>query len=338
MSEIMMKHPSGEENPAKLSSFFFPPFSASILSRSSHREKKLFSDGGNPDRARLVARRAAARTMDIRTAIEAAQGKRALLVTAHPDDESMFFMPTILELRARGWRVGLLCLSNGDYDGMGRRREKELFAFAALLDLRRDDVVIARSAALRDGWERWDVDAVAEQVRGALRAERGAYDLLLTFDGRGVSGHPNHCSIYDAVARMAAAADGRSGCPAYALESMALPRKFLGAAEAILHRIPGGGGAGRNCISRLEALPWAWQALVRPPGRGPAERSAAPNPVPSLLPATRRRRSATGRSARGTACSSSRSRATPSPTTLPSSACWRRSGGGRRRSAAAFVF
>lgn len=37
----------------------------------------------------------------------------ALLVTAHPDDEAMFWAPTILALLDQGLRVALLCLSTG---------------------------------------------------------------------------------------------------------------------------------------------------------------------------------------------------------------------------------
>lgn len=40
--------------------------------------------------------------------------KRVLIVTAHPDDECMFFGPTILSLTHRNdCRVFLMCLSNG---------------------------------------------------------------------------------------------------------------------------------------------------------------------------------------------------------------------------------
>ena len=44
-----------------------------------------------------------------------------LLVTAHPDDEAMFFVPTILALQARSVRVHVLCLSTGEFDGLGGR-------------------------------------------------------------------------------------------------------------------------------------------------------------------------------------------------------------------------
>ena len=36
-----------------------------------------------------------------------------LLVTAHPDDECMFFAPTVTSLVARGAELWLLCLSTG---------------------------------------------------------------------------------------------------------------------------------------------------------------------------------------------------------------------------------
>jgi hypothetical protein len=39
--------------------------------------------------------------------------KTALILTAHPDDEVMFFTPTILALLGAGWEIDALCLSNG---------------------------------------------------------------------------------------------------------------------------------------------------------------------------------------------------------------------------------
>lgn len=38
---------------------------------------------------------------------------KALILTAHPDDEVMFFSPTILSLVKDGWDVKGLCLSTG---------------------------------------------------------------------------------------------------------------------------------------------------------------------------------------------------------------------------------
>jgi len=53
--------------------------------------------------------------------------KNILLVTAHPDDETMFFAPTILALQRKAdMHLYHLCLSNGDAEGLGERRWKEL--------------------------------------------------------------------------------------------------------------------------------------------------------------------------------------------------------------------
>lgn len=62
---------------------------------------------------------------------------RVLLVTAHPDDESLFFAPTVISLLSHKHHsvietgtsdieVYFLCLSNGDADGLGKTRQHEL--------------------------------------------------------------------------------------------------------------------------------------------------------------------------------------------------------------------
>jgi len=58
-----------------------------------------------------------------------------LYVIAHPDDEAMFFVPSIVQLRQPHLhnKLYLLCLSNGNFDGLGKIREKELHASARYL-------------------------------------------------------------------------------------------------------------------------------------------------------------------------------------------------------------
>ena len=41
------------------------------------------------------------------------QASHALLVIAHPDDETMFFTPSIQALKMQGCNVAILCLSIG---------------------------------------------------------------------------------------------------------------------------------------------------------------------------------------------------------------------------------
>ena len=62
----------------------------------------------------------------------AIRGKNILYVIAHPDDEAMFFVPSIRRLREHN-KLYLLCLGNGDGAGLGRIREKELIQSAKYL-------------------------------------------------------------------------------------------------------------------------------------------------------------------------------------------------------------
>lgn len=48
-------------------------------------------------------------------------------MTAHPDDEAMFFAPAILSLRKSDVVLSALCLSIGNADGLGMIRKKELY-------------------------------------------------------------------------------------------------------------------------------------------------------------------------------------------------------------------
>jgi N-acetylglucosaminylphosphatidylinositol deacetylase len=41
------------------------------------------------------------------------EGKRGILIIAHPDDESMFFTPIISSLIERNIKISVLCLTNG---------------------------------------------------------------------------------------------------------------------------------------------------------------------------------------------------------------------------------
>ena len=64
--------------------------------------------------------------------------KRVCFLIAHPDDEAMFFAPTVLALTRpeAGNRVSMLSLSSGDAEGLGETRRRELVESALVLGLR----------------------------------------------------------------------------------------------------------------------------------------------------------------------------------------------------------
>ena len=69
--------------------------------------------------------------------------KRVTLLIAHPDDEAMFFAPTVMALTRPEARnhVTILCLSSGNAEGLGEIRKKELVQSALVLGLRSEDDV-----------------------------------------------------------------------------------------------------------------------------------------------------------------------------------------------------
>lgn len=124
--------------------------------------------------------------------------KRVGLVIAHPDDEAMFFVPTLLSLRERGIVVAVLCLSSGNADGLGATRSIELRESAMLLGIQRGRVSLVDSVHLDDGLDRsWPSARVETEVERFAR-EQGI-DTIVTFDEGGVSGHPNHIDTFRGV-------------------------------------------------------------------------------------------------------------------------------------------
>jgi N-acetylglucosaminylphosphatidylinositol deacetylase len=154
------------------------------------------------------------------------RNKRICLLIAHPDDEAMFFAPTVLALTRpeTGNHVKILCLSTGNADGLGETRKKELKKSGMALGLRdEDDVfVVDRPQDFPDSMTTtWDDKKIANLLCSAFAphhlavspttSPKGAssanpddsgnnlgvnIDVLITFDRHGVSSHPNHISLY----------------------------------------------------------------------------------------------------------------------------------------------
>ena len=94
----------------------------------------------------------------------------ALLVIAHPDDECMFFTPTLRRLMSE-MVVGVyvLCLSTGDYDSKGSIRTAEVKKSCTTLGIPDENVTVLDHPRLRDGpdevWDRLLIsDIVAQHV------------------------------------------------------------------------------------------------------------------------------------------------------------------------------
>nr|KAF6458135.1 phosphatidylinositol glycan anchor biosynthesis class L [Rousettus aegyptiacus] len=94
-------------------------------------------------------------------------GSRTLMVIAHPDDEAMFFAPTVLGLARLRHRVFLLCFSAGNYYNQGEIRKKELLQSCDVLGIPPSSVMIIDNRDFPDDpcvqWNREHVASILLQ-------------------------------------------------------------------------------------------------------------------------------------------------------------------------------
>ncbi|XP_020505615.1 N-acetylglucosaminyl-phosphatidylinositol de-N-acetylase [Labrus bergylta] len=153
-------------------------------------------------------------------------GIRTLIVTAHPDDECMFFAPTIIRLVELKADVHLLCLSEGNYYNQGALRKQELLNSCAVLGIPDSRVTIKDHKQLPDDPKaEWSVSLVSSLILDHIRDH--SFNMVLTFDGRGVSGHANHRAIHKAVSHLASTGRIPDGCCLLSLQTVGLFRKYI---------------------------------------------------------------------------------------------------------------
>lgn len=196
-----------------------------------------------------------------------------LLVTAHPDDEAMFFGPTIARMRRLGHTVHILCLSTGNFEGpwhchyrgTAANRSARFTWILGLGGVRRAEMAVAckvmgvectvvNDPSLQDGPnEVWSLQLLSRHI-GTGIARTGA-DTLVTFDDRGVSGHPNHIAV-GAGAELAVVESG-GGVKVLYLETTTLLRKFSGPLDVLLSTWL----CGRMCVTDIDGMRRTYAAM-----------------------------------------------------------------------------
>lgn len=142
---------------------------------------------------------------------------KMFLVIAHPDDEAMFFVPIVAAIfRNTTCRrnIHVVCLSSGDFEGLGQQRKEELFLSCRHLGIATENVCVIDDVRLRDGMkEEWDSAVIANHVQSYVQSKRPACAIFLTFDNYGISGHPNHIAVNSGIKLLIAqhAAHQKSG-------------------------------------------------------------------------------------------------------------------------------
>lgn len=181
-------------------------------------------------------------------------GKRICLLIAHPDDEAMFFSPTLRTITRPelGNQVVILCLSSGNSEGLGHVRKEELAKSALVLGLRSSEhvVVLEDEKNFPDSMtSEWDPQKISQVLMRffaphlasvALTEEPTAnIDAIFTFDKHGVSGHPNHKSLYHGCQTfLRNLMAGRTGweCPVkmYTLTTTNVVRKYSSVLDCLI--------------------------------------------------------------------------------------------------------
>ncbi|XP_075053036.1 N-acetylglucosaminyl-phosphatidylinositol de-N-acetylase isoform X2 [Mixophyes fleayi] len=138
-------------------------------------------------------------------------GVRApLLLIAHPDDECMFFAPSILGLLQEQRPLSVLCCTTGNYYNQGEIRKKELIQSCAVLGVPISNVTLIDHSDLPDHPSTpWDQVLLSSLIINHIQEKN--IDLVITFDERGVSGHSNHISLYNAVSPIMSLGNPRVG-------------------------------------------------------------------------------------------------------------------------------
>ncbi|CAH1382382.1 hypothetical protein MTP99_006356 [Tenebrio molitor] len=151
---------------------------------------------------------------------------RVLFVIAHPDDECMFFGPTVLNFTKQNHcRVYLMCLSTGKNYGMGTVRKHELYKSCQMLGIDPSCIIVHNHSNLPDQMEaKWPIELVARLILNHI--ETYNINTLVTFDKHGVSYHLNHCSIYYAIAHLSIEKKLPCDCSVYVLETVNVLRKY----------------------------------------------------------------------------------------------------------------
>ncbi|KAK4155747.1 hypothetical protein C8A00DRAFT_31407 [Chaetomidium leptoderma] len=169
--------------------------------------------------------------------------KSLLIVTAHPDDECLFFSPSILGVLDRNKEItgALLVMSTGNNYGLGDRRTQELQESCNALGIHPKRCIALNHPELQDNpdiW--WNTDLIETIVREHV--SKWKVDAIVTFDEGGVSGHLNHKAVSAAVSHYAAA--NPEAPVAFTLTTTSLLRKYT-----LLGDLP------------LTALPFLWRIV-----------------------------------------------------------------------------
>ncbi|XP_067144284.1 N-acetylglucosaminyl-phosphatidylinositol de-N-acetylase [Centruroides vittatus] len=188
------------------------------------------------------------------------KAKKVLVVVAHPDDECMFFAPTLINLCKREkssvTEVHLLCLSSGNYYSQGKLRKIELRKSCQILGIPLSNITVVQHTSMPDDpMCLWREDLVGNIILKFI--EKLSIDTVFTFDEKGISGHLNHKSLYNGLNYLLEEGLIPRGCKIYLLETVNIFRKYSIIFDLIISLI----WSNRAFISSLQEVRLAQNAM-----------------------------------------------------------------------------
>jgi LmbE family N-acetylglucosaminyl deacetylase len=131
-----------------------------------------------------------------------ATATEALVVVAHPDDESFGLGAVLSGLTRMGVAVRVLCLTHGEASTLGSAHD---LAKVRAGELRRAGAVLGvGDVVLLDYPDGGLADVAWDTLDAEVDKELGEADLLVVFEPGGVTGHPDHQAATAAGKRRAA--------------------------------------------------------------------------------------------------------------------------------------
>ena len=125
----------------------------------------------------------------------------------------MFFYPTIKNIKESN-NIHFICLSNGNYEGQGNIREKELNNL--LLKLNLNKLLILN---FEDNINKfWNIEKIEKIIKEYINQNN--IDILITFDKKGISYHPNHISCFLGIQNI-------KNVDIFSLETVPFYRKYI---------------------------------------------------------------------------------------------------------------
>lgn len=149
-----------------------------------------------------------------------------LLVVAHPDDESLFFSPTLRVLQRRyNVDINLLVFSHGNHAGLGDIRAKELHGSCQTLKISEERCISLDLPNVQDNPKVWWSEEKLIPILNEY-IYKWSIDILVSFDHNGVSGHINHRAVGSAVNTLIQSKNNTRIKMSYQLKSVSLLRKY----------------------------------------------------------------------------------------------------------------